>query len=110
MKKNVLIIFKYPHPHWNIPVINRFSNYYEVESLYINDIKDKNFTETVEEINNLIRSKNIEIAVFDVDYFKFSNFFLFLPSRNIVRDSKELQVSRPKLSTLETMTGIEKIL
>ena len=75
MKKNVLIIFKYPHPHWNIPVINRFSNYYEVESLYINDIKDKNFTETVEEINNLIRSKNIEIAVFDVDYFKFSNFF-----------------------------------
>ena len=75
MKKKVLIIFKYPHPHWNIPVINRFSNYYEVESLYINDIKDKNFTETIEEINNQIKLKNIEVAVFDVDYFKFINFF-----------------------------------
>ena len=74
MKKKVLIIFKYPHG-WNEPVINKFLNYYDTEFLYISNFKNKNFTEIVNDINNLIKSKNIEIVVFDVDYFKFINFF-----------------------------------
>ena len=74
-KNNVLIIFKYPHPHWNIPVINQFSNFYNTEHLYLSDYKNENFTQIVNKINNLIKSKNIEITVFDVDYFRFVNFF-----------------------------------
>ena len=75
MKNKVLIIFKYPHNHWNEPVLNKFSNYYETHSIFISDFKDKNFVEIVNDINFLIKSKNIEIVVFDVDYFKFINFF-----------------------------------
>lgn len=74
MKKKVLIIFKYPHA-WNEHVINRFLIYYDTEFLYISNFKNKNFTEIVELINNLIKLKNIEIVVFDVDYFKFINYF-----------------------------------
>ena len=74
MKNKVLVIFKYPRP-WNIDVINRFSNYYDTEYLYISDYKNKNFTEIINETNNLIKSKSIDIIVFDVDYFKFINFF-----------------------------------
>ena len=74
MKNKVLAIFKYPRP-WNMDVLNRFSNYYETEHLYINEYKNKNFIQIIENINNLIKSKNIEIVVFDVDYFKFINFF-----------------------------------
>tara|TARA_Y100000590_G_scaffold431338_1_gene546024 strand:+ start:730 stop:1899 length:1170 start_codon:yes stop_codon:yes gene_type:complete len=75
MKNKVLIIFKYPRGHWNIPIIEQFLNFYETEHLYISDFKNKNFTDTINEINELIRSKNIETTVFDVDYFKFINFF-----------------------------------
>ena len=75
MKNKVLIIFKYPRDQWNTPIINKFSNFYDIEYLYISDYKNKNFTEIVNEINSLIKVKNIEIAVFDVDYFKFINFF-----------------------------------
>ena len=75
MKNKVLIIFKYPREHWNRPVINKFSNYYDIEYLYISDYKNKNFTEIVNEINSLIKLKNIEIVIFDVDYFRFINFF-----------------------------------
>ena len=74
MKNKVLIIFKYAH-YWNSNVINKFSNYYDTEFLYISNFKNRNFTETVNDINNLIKSKSIEIVVFDVDYFKFINFF-----------------------------------
>ena len=74
MKNKVLAIFKYPRA-WNIDVINRFSNYYDTEYLYISDYKNKNFTEIINETNNLIKSKSIDIIVFDVDYFKFINFF-----------------------------------
>ena len=74
MKKKILIIFKYPW-HWNKFLINKFSKFYEVEYLYINNIKNKNFSEVVDEINNLIKKKNIEIVFFDVDYFRFINFF-----------------------------------
>ena len=74
MKNKVLVIFKYPRV-WNLGVVNRFSNYYDTEYLYISNYKNKNFTEIINEINDLIKSKNIEIIVFDVDYFKFINFF-----------------------------------
>ena len=82
MKNKVLIIFKYPRDQWNTPIINKFSNYYDTEYLYISNYKNKNYTEVVEEINNLIKSKGIEIAVFDVDYFKFINFF-FIEDINV---------------------------
>ena len=71
-KNKALVIFKYPRP-WNMDGVNRFSNYYDTEYLYISDYKNKNFTEIINDTNNLIRSKNIEIIVFDVDYFKFVN-------------------------------------
>ena len=74
MKNKVLIIFKYAH-QWNLNVIDKFSNYYDTEFLYISNFKNRNFTETVNDINNLIKSKNIEIVFFDVDYFRFINFF-----------------------------------
>ena len=56
MKKKVLIIFKYPHA-WNEHVINRFLIYYDTEFLYISNFKNKNFTEIVEHINNLIKGE-----------------------------------------------------
>tara|TARA_Y100000590_G_scaffold127688_1_gene145990 strand:+ start:25625 stop:26788 length:1164 start_codon:yes stop_codon:yes gene_type:complete len=74
MKNKVLGIFKYPRA-WNIDIINRFSNFYLAEYLYISDYKNKNFKEIISEINNLISSKKIETVLFDVDYFKFINFF-----------------------------------
>ncbi len=75
MKNKVLLIFKYPHGYLNQPIINKFSNYYDIEYLYTSNYKNKNYTEVVREINNLIKSKDIRIVVFDVDYFKFINFF-----------------------------------
>ena len=75
MKNKVLIIFKYPHGYLNHPIVKKFSNYYDTEYLYVNDYKNKNFTETINDINNLIKSKNIDVVVFDVDYFRFINLF-----------------------------------
>ena len=75
MNKKVLIIFKYPRGNWNPTIIDKFSNYFETEHLYLSNYTNKNFTEVINEINNIITSKNIDIAVFDVDYFKFINFF-----------------------------------
>ena len=75
MKKKILIVFKYLRANWNPYVIKKFSNYYETEHLYISEYKNKNFTEIVTDINKLIEQKNIQIVVFDVDYFKFINFF-----------------------------------
>ena len=74
MKKKVLMILKYHRP-WNNAIIDKFSNYYDTEYLYISDYKNKNFTEIIYEINNLIKLKDIKIVFFDVDYFKFINFF-----------------------------------
>ena len=74
MKKKVLIIFKYPH-EWNADVTDKFSNYYDTDFLYISNFKNSNFTEIVNDINNLIKSKNIEIVVFDSGYLKFINLF-----------------------------------
>ena len=60
MKKKILILFKYPW-HWNKFLINKFSKFYEVEYLYVDNIKNKNFSEIIDEINNLIKEKSIEI-------------------------------------------------
>ena len=82
MKKKILILFKYPW-HWNKFLINKFSKFYEVEYLYVNNIKNKNFSEVIDEINNLIKEKSIEIIFFDVDYFKFVNFYFINKLRNV---------------------------
>ena len=74
MKKKVLMILKYPRG-WNSAIIDKFSNYYDTEYLYISNYKNKNFAEIIYEINNLIKLKDIKIVFFDVDYFKFINFF-----------------------------------
>ena len=74
MKKKVLIIFKYPH-EWNEEVIKKLENNYKVEFLYINELKSKYFKGIIDEINVLIKSKDIEITVFDADYYKFINLF-----------------------------------
>ena len=73
--KKALIIFKYPRGNWNNNITNKFKNYYLTEYIYLNEYKNKNFTETIFEINNLIKTKKISIVVFDVDYFKFVNFY-----------------------------------
>ena len=43
--------------------------------MYISNFKNSNFTEIVNNINNLIKSKNIEVVVFDAGYLKFINLF-----------------------------------
>ena len=60
MKKKVLIIFKYPHA-WNTSGIDKFSNYYDTESLYISDLKNKNFTEIINYINDFIKKKILKL-------------------------------------------------
>ena len=82
MKKKILILFKYPW-HWNKFLITKFSKFYEVEYLYVNNIKNKNFSEVIDEINNLIKEKSIEIIFFDVDYFKFVNFYFINKLKNV---------------------------
>ena len=74
IKKKILFIFKQPY-HWNPDIIDKFSNYFEVESINISEFDKESFSEIVSKINNLIKTKNIEITVFDVDYFKFLNLF-----------------------------------
>ena len=74
MKNKVLMILKYPRGR-NNAIIDKFSNYYDTEYLYISNYKNKNFAEIISEINNLIKLKDIKIVFFDVDYFKFINSF-----------------------------------
>lgn len=88
MKKKVLAIFKYPRA-WNIDIVNRFSNYYETKHLYISDYRNKNFKEIIKEINNLIETNKIEITIFDVDYYKFINYFFI----NSVISKKKILVT-----------------
>ena len=61
MKKKVLIVFKYPRGNWNPAIINKFSIFYDTKHLYVSDYKDKNFSEIIEDINNIVKSENIEI-------------------------------------------------
>ena len=43
MKNKVLIIFKYSREHWNRPVINKFSNYYDILDQYSSSLSKKNY-------------------------------------------------------------------
>ena len=74
IKKKILFIFKQPY-HWNPDIIEKFYNYFEVKSINISEFDKESFSEIVSKINYLIKTKNIEITVFDVDYFKFLNLF-----------------------------------
>ena len=64
IKKNILILFKSPW-YWNKFIINKLSKFYTVDHMYVNSIENKNFTETVNEINKTINKNNIEIVFFD---------------------------------------------
>ena len=81
MKKKILILFKASW-HWNKFVINKFSKFYDVEYLYLDQIK-KNYLDTISEINSFIENKKIEIIFFDVDYQKFINLFFIRKINNI---------------------------
>ena len=82
MKKKCLLLFKYPL-FWNKYAINKFLKFYDTEYLYISNFKNKNFSEIIDEINEFIKSKNIEIVFFDVDFFKFINFFFIKKIKNV---------------------------
>ena len=73
MKKKALIIFKAKWD-WNKFIIQKISNFYDVEHIYLDRIK-KNYLETIKEINFLIEKDNIDTVFFDVDYQKFINFY-----------------------------------
>ena len=74
IKKKILILFKSPW-NWNKFIINKLSKFYTVDHMYVNSIENKNFTETVNEINKTINKNNIEIVFFEVDYYKFINLY-----------------------------------
>ena len=63
MRKKCLLIYKWPS-YFTQFLINKFSKFYDTECIYLSDIKNKNFSETVDEINKVIESKNIEIVFF----------------------------------------------
>ena len=82
MKKKCLIVFKWPiflHKF----IINKLSKFYHTEHIYINDYKNKSFSEITEEINQYIKSKNFEIVFFDVDSIKFINYFFIKKIKNV---------------------------
>ena len=81
MKKKVLILFKASW-HWNKFLINKLSKFYDVKYLYLNKI-NKNYLDTISEINNFIVQNNIEIVFFDVDYQKFINLFFIKKIKNV---------------------------
>ena len=84
MKKKALIIFK-AQWDWNRFVINKISKFYSVKYIYLDRI-NKNYLDTIFEINNFIEKNNIEIVFFDVDYQKFINLFfikkIFIENKN----------------------------
>ena len=82
MRKKCLLVFKFPL-FWNKYVINKLSKFYDTEYLYISNFKNKNFSEIIDKINEFIESKNIEIVFFDVDFFKFINFFFIKKIKNV---------------------------
>ena len=73
MKKKILIIFK-AQWDWNKFIINKISKFYNVKYIYLNNI-NKNYSNTIDEINNIIKEENIDTVFFDVDYQKFINFY-----------------------------------
>jgi len=74
MRKNCLIIFKWPI-FLNKFIVNKLSKFYQTDFLYLSDFKDKNFSEIIGEINDFIERKDIHVVFFDVDSIKFINLF-----------------------------------
>jgi len=81
-KNKVLILFKWPW-NWNKFLINKLSKFYSVEYLYLDKIKDKNFSEIVNDINKKIDKEKIEIVFFDVDYYRFINLYFVNNIKNV---------------------------
>ena len=73
MKKKILIIFK-AQWDWNKFIINKISKFYNVKYIYLDTI-NKNYLNTIDEINNIIKEEKIDTVFFDVDYQKFINFY-----------------------------------
>ena len=82
MRKKCLLLYRWPS-HFTQFLVNKFSKFYDTEYLYISEIKNKNFSETVNVVNEFIKSKNIEIVFFDVDFIKFVNFFFIEKIKNV---------------------------
>ena len=82
MKKKCLLIWKWPI-YAQIFLVNKFSKFYDVEQVFINDFKNKVFSEIIDDINLLIEEKNIEIVFFDVDFNKLINFFFIKKIQNV---------------------------
>ena len=81
MKKKILILFKASW-HWNKFFINKLSKFYEVEYLYLDQIK-KNYLDSTLEINTFLEDKKIEIVFFDIDYQKLINLFFIKKIKNV---------------------------
>ena len=81
MKKKILILFKASW-HWNKFFINKLSKFYEVEYLYLDQIK-KNYLDSTLEINTFLEDKKIEIVFFDIDYQKLINLFFIRKIKNV---------------------------
>ena len=79
MKKKCLLIFKWPIYAQKF-LINKFSKFYETEHLFISDYKTQTYSKIIKEINEFIKSKNIEIVFFDSDFIKLINLFFIKKS------------------------------
>ena len=81
MKKKILIIFK-AQWDWNRFIINKISKFYNVKYIYLNNI-NKNYSNTTDEINKIIKEEKIDTVFFDVDYQKFINFYFIEKIKNV---------------------------
>ena len=63
MRKKCLLLYKWPS-YFTQFLVNKFSKFYDTEYLYINEIKNKNFSETTNAVNEFIKSKNELVVPF----------------------------------------------
>ncbi len=82
MRKKCLLLYKWPSYYTQF-LVSKFSKFYDTEYLYISNFKNKNFSGIIKEINDFIKSKNIEIVFFDVDFIKLINFFFIKKIENV---------------------------
>ena len=81
MKKKALILFK-AQWDWNRFIISKISNFYDVKFLYLDQIQ-KNYFDTISQVNDYIKDNKIEAVFFDVDYQKFVNYYFINKIKNI---------------------------
>ena len=71
--EKILIIFK--KPRWPQEfVLSKFSRKYEVESICISTLLNKNNKEIIKTINSIIKNKKISVALFEGDHVSIINF------------------------------------